>query len=68
MGHRNLLATAFNRASLNYSLEALCRFPGGEYALAALETVQNQLTIRQMFKVMAILRSLELLYTRPKLH
>ena len=29
----------FNRAPLNYSLEALCRFPGGGYTHAALETV-----------------------------
>ena len=29
----------FNRASLNYSLEALCRLPGGGYTHAALETL-----------------------------
>ena len=29
----------FNKAALNYSLEALCRFPGGGYIHTALETV-----------------------------
>ena len=29
----------FNRASLNYSLKALFRLPGGAYTHAALETV-----------------------------
>ena len=48
---------------LNYSLEALCRFPGGGYTHAALKTIYNQLTVRQVFKTMAILRKLELLYT-----
>ena len=57
----------FNRASLNYFLEALFRLPSGGYTHAALETVWNQLTIRQVFKTMAILRSLELLYTRSTL-
>ena len=41
----------FNRASLIYSLEALCRLPGGGYTHAALETVSNQVTIRQVFKI-----------------
>ena len=52
----------FNRAPLSYSLEALCRFQGGEYTHAALETVQNQLTIKQVFKTITILQNLELLY------
>ena len=33
------LLKKFIRAPLNYSLEALCRFPGGGYTNAALETV-----------------------------
>ena len=33
------LFKTFNRAPLKYSLEALCLFPGGRYARAALETV-----------------------------
>ena len=44
----------FNRAQLKYSLGALCRFPGGGYTRAALETVYNQL-IRQVFKTIAVL-------------
>ena len=43
------------------------RFPGGGYTHAALKTVWNQLAIRQVFKTIAILRSLELLYTRSTL-
>ena len=39
----------FNRAQLKYSLRALCGFPGGGYTHAALATVYNQLTIRQVF-------------------
>ena len=37
----------FNRATLNYSLEALCHFPGGGYTHTALETVQNELTVNK---------------------
>ena len=33
------LLKKFNRAPLNYSLEAIFRFPGGGYTHAALETV-----------------------------
>ena len=57
----------FNRDPLNYSLGALCRFPSGGYTHAALGTVYNQLTIRQVFKTIEILWSLELLCTRSTL-
>ena len=57
----------FNRPLLKYSMGALTRFPGGGYTHGALETVLNQLTIRQLFKTIAILRSLELLYTKSTL-
>ena len=38
----------FNRALLNYSLGGLFHFPAGGYTPAALETVQNRLTIRSV--------------------
>ena len=49
------------------SIKVLYRFPRGGYTHAAKETVQNQLTIRQVFKTITILRSLELLYMRSTL-
>ena len=59
--------TPLGRIGLNYSLKALFRLPGGRGTHAGLETVQNQLTIREVFKTIEILRSLELLYMRSTL-
>ena len=44
-----------NRAPLNYSLEAACCSPGDSYTHSALETVKNQLTIREVVKTITIL-------------
>ena len=57
----------FNKSTLKCCLGAVCRFQGGRYTHAALETVYDHLTIRQVFKTIGSLRSLELPYTRSTL-